>query len=138
MPTTVRRTPPSRPRDDPALALESRTMRIAKPLLMISLSVFLLAVSWSLLTGEAPVGEATAQTEAPLYDGPPLVYFKIEGGSAWAVDEDGYAWIRPNLEFAHIASPWDRRSQIFVPGTPIPTGSESMGSFKSTHRSSGN
>ena len=42
-------------------------MRIAKPLLMISMSVFLLAVSWSLLTGQLGLpGPAQAQTTGSL------------------------------------------------------------------------
>jgi len=62
-------------------------MRIAKPLLMFSLSVFLLVVSWSLLTGQlGSVGPAHAQTEDP------FVALDTYGSTSHALTESGGVW----------------------------------------------
>ena len=96
-------------------------MRIAKLLLTVSLSVFLLAVSWSLLTGQLGLpGPAHAQSAGEPYSGPPIVYFSMQGFSASAIDEEGYAWVHnPGFDI------WERSDYAyFVPGTPIPTGAQ--------------
>ena len=62
-------------------------MRIAKPLLMFSLSVFLLVVSWSLLTGQIGfVGPAHAQN--------PNRFVSIDtyGNISHALTESGGVW----------------------------------------------
>jgi hypothetical protein len=62
-------------------------MRIAKPLLMFSLSVFLLAASWSLLTGRlGVVGPAHAQTADP------FVAIATYGSTSHALTESGGVW----------------------------------------------
>lgn len=76
------------------LSRKEPPMRIAKPPLMISLSVFLLAVSWSLLGLELPTPTAKAQEPViGVYDGPSLVYYSMhEGYNLSASDEDGWGW----------------------------------------------
>ena len=111
-------------------------MRIAKPLLMFSLSVFLLAVSWGHFAGGGVASPASAQGAASLYPGPPIAFFGMDAVQAWVVDSDGYPWRRyfagqPGTE------QWTRYEQILAPGTPIPTGNESMGSLKSQHGDQG-
>ena len=73
-------------------------MRIAKPLLMFSLSVFLLAVSWSLLTGQlGSVGPAHAQV------GDPFVSISSYGGNNYALTESGGVWRFDNQYFGKAA-----------------------------------
>jgi len=114
-------------------------MRIAKPLLMISLSVFLLAVSWSLLTGQL-LHPRTAYAQL----GGDVAVYESAGGSvaqkrSFIVTTDGSMWGFALDGYGGSVGAWSLSDQRYIGNVfgngAVPTTQQDLGSVKGQYRS---